>query len=226
MVVEDSDSEYVMQVDRPVLRNTKLRSVGIAKPMHDLRVNRYLTGYGQERGGLSIDLQNRNKTPLNITYLESLPWIIKPYIHTLKIESTNGNRKSDIVKETMFQPAIDRVRPTVLELAMQLPPESVTTISIDFDMAFIRYTEHRPDAERGWDLGSGMVSLVSADGVTTERMYTETILIRLPTPDFSMPYNVITLTCTLMALFFGSMFNLLMREFHVVEVKSEVKPSK
>lgn len=48
--------------------------------------------------------------------------------------------------------------------------------------------------------------------VTTEsgeRFYTESLLIRLPTPDFSMPYNVITLTCTVLALFFGSAFNLM-----------------
>lgn len=51
-----------------------------------------------------------------------------------------------------------------------------------------------------------------------QRIYTETVLVSLPTPDFSMPYNVITLTCTLMALFFGSMFNMLTRRFQPVEV--------
>ncbi|CAG8586223.1 8487_t:CDS:1, partial [Racocetra persica] len=40
-----------------------------------------------------------------------------------------------------------------------------------------------------------------------------TLLVSLPTPDFSMPYNVITLTCTVIALFFGSMFNLMTRSF-------------
>ncbi len=45
------------------------------------------------------------------------------------------------------------------------------------------------------------------------RIYTETLLVSLPTPDFSMPYNVITLTCTVIALFFGSMFNLMTRGF-------------
>jgi len=35
----------------------------------------------------------------------------------------------------------------------------------------------------------------------------------MPTPDFSMPYNVITLTCTVLALCFGSIFNMITREF-------------
>jgi phosphatidylinositol glycan class T len=39
------------------------------------------------------------------------------------------------------------------------------------------------------------------------------MLLPLPTPDFSMPYNVIILTSTVMALAFGSIFNLLVRRF-------------
>lgn len=51
----------------------------------------------------------------------------------------------------------------------------------------------------------------------TIRVYTDTLLVSLPTPDFSMPYNVITLTCTVIALCFGSIFNLLTRSFQMVE---------
>ena len=31
----------------------------------------------------------------------------------------------------------------------------------------------------------------------------DSVLLQCPTPDFSMPYNVITMTCTVLALFFG-----------------------
>lgn len=57
-----------------------------------------------------------------------------------------------------------------------------------------------------------------------QRIYTDTLLVSLPTPDFSMPYNVITLTCTVIALFFGSLFNLLIRNFSILSptgIKSE-----
>ncbi|KAG5115064.1 hypothetical protein JHK82_038333 [Glycine max] len=33
----------------------------------------------------------------------------------------------------------------------------------------------------------------------------------MTTPDFSMPYNVITITCTVFALYFGSLLNVLQR---------------
>lgn len=53
------------------------------------------------------------------------------------------------------------------------------------------------------------------------RLHTETLLITLPTPDFSMPYNVICLACTVVAIAFGSMHNLTTRKF---VVKDPTKP--
>ena len=43
------------------------------------------------------------------------------------------------------------------------------------------------------------------------RIHTESLLLSLPTPDFSMPYNVICLACTVMAIAFGSIHNLTTR---------------
>jgi hypothetical protein len=40
------------------------------------------------------------------------------------------------------------------------------------------------------------------------QLYTESLLVNLPTPDFSMPYNVICLTCTVVALAFGPLHNI------------------
>ena len=42
-------------------------------------------------------------------------------------------------------------------------------------------------------------------------LYTDALLVDVPLPDFSMPYNVITLTSTVAAFFFGSVYNLLVR---------------
>lgn len=54
---------------------------------------------------------------------------------------------------------------------------------------------------------AAVISMNSGDYVVR----TTSLLLSLPTPDFSMPYNVIILTCTVVALCFGSMFNLLSR---------------
>ena len=49
------------------------------------------------------------------------------------------------------------------------------------------------------------------------RIHTETLLVMLPTPDFSMPYNVICLACTVIAIAFGSIHNLTTRRFTTVD---------
>ena len=50
---------------------------------------------------------------------------------------------------------------------------------------------------------------------------TTSLLLYLPTPDFSMPYNVIILTSTVIALAVGNVFNLLTRRFVVVRNKNK-----
>eukprot|EP01135_Chromosphaera_perkinsii_P005271 Nk52_evm2s330 gene=Nk52_evmTU2s330 len=58
--------------------------------------------------------------------------------------------------------------------------------------------------------GTGYVNVV---------IYTNSLLVRSPIPDFSMPYNVITLTCTVLALIFGNVFNNITRSFAAFPVK-------
>ena len=53
------------------------------------------------------------------------------------------------------------------------------------------------------------LSVLQEDSVV--KSYTEVLLVPLTTPDFSMSYNVITFTCTVLALYFGSLLNTLRR---------------
>ncbi|KAF9984000.1 hypothetical protein BGZ75_004425 [Mortierella antarctica] len=252
-----SDSPFQLSMQWQDSRPKSVRAVSPGIVAH-----RYFTGYGQERGGLAIEIQNNNAQDVEAIYLDTLPWYLKLYLHTFSIEldgKTIDNHR-DLVKKMLYQPAVDRARPAVLELALVLPARSMVKFSVSFDKVFLKYTEHPPDANRGFDVGCAVItallsrergqigygsldhmriyqerearlvqsSRLEAVGETRQdearqdeqdkiRVYTETLLVSLPTPDFSMPYNVITLTCTVIALFFGSMFNLMTRNFEVVE---------
>jgi phosphatidylinositol glycan class T len=97
--------------------------------------------------------------------------------------------------------------------------------------SFLGYTEHLPDAHRGWDLPPALLVHLIEDMDTglhprkghPPRIYSSAILLDLASPDFSMPYNVIILTCSLMAFVFGSVFNLLNRKFSVIALDNEAK---
>ncbi|MPC20849.1 GPI transamidase component PIG-T [Portunus trituberculatus] len=68
-----------------------------------------------------------------------------------------------------------------------------------------------------------MDRLLVRDGESFVRIHTETLLVSLPTPDFSMPYNVICLACTVVALAFGPIHNITTKK--LVLKKLEVKES-
>ncbi|CZT24511.1 related to GPI transamidase component Gpi16 [Ramularia collo-cygni] len=173
-----------------------------------LDISRQITGYGQERGGMHTLITNPHPHPLRIIYLESLPWFLRPYMHTLRV--------SGATIETMFYtPAIDRKKGTHLELLLSLPAHTTISLTYDFEKAVLRYTEYPPDANRGFDVPPAIIRVLKDDthGMEGGYMRTTSLLLPLPTPDFSMPYNVIILTSTVIALGFGSIFNLLVRRF-------------
>ena len=99
-------------------------------------------------------------------------------------------------------------------------------MTMDITKAFLRYTEHPPDAQRGWDLPPAVFVPIGADGERSDelgRIYTPILLVDLATPDFSMPYNVIIMSSTLITFIFGSVFNLLTRKFTVAKVEGDEK---
>lgn len=101
---------------------------------------------------------------VEIVYLETIPWILKLYLHTLEIVQdkiiVTDDRSilhyiNDLgkVKEIYYQGSINRKNPNVLEISMVLPSKSHTNLKISFDKTHLRITEHPPDANRGFDIG-------------------------------------------------------------------------
>jgi phosphatidylinositol glycan class T len=140
----------------------------------------------------------------------------------------------DLISDISYTPPVPHSRPTTFQSTITLPPRSTIQVTVDVVKSFLRYTEHPPDAQRGWDLPPAV--LVPFENRTTgtgndhadhsfpdglRRMYTPVLLVDLATPDFSMPYNVIIFSCSLMAFIFGSVFNLLTRKFVVVRLKRD-----
>ena len=184
-------------------------------PDPPLYASRQMTGYGAERGGMHATIRNPHPYPQTFTYFENLPWFLRPYMHTLKVEGAR-------LEKMYYTPAIDRQRGTHLELLLEVPAESTVELTYDFEKAILRYTEYPPDANRGFDVAPAVIRVLPSNAsVITDKqgsyLRTTSLLLPLPTPDFSMPYNVIILTSTVIALGFGSIFNLLVRRFVLVE---------
>jgi len=134
-----------------------------------------------------------------------------------------------------YIPSIPHSRPTTLQALLRIPANSTLNLKMDVTKSFLRYTEYPPDAQRGWDLPPAVFTVLDYEGENDlpgqERdpiqipgrwkLYTRPLLVDLATPDFSMPYNVIIFTCSIIAFLFGTIFNLLTRKFVVVELGEE-----
>ncbi|KAJ2933429.1 hypothetical protein H1R20_g3680, partial [Candolleomyces eurysporus] len=177
-----------------------------------LSIQRTLKESSQSHGQLSVILRNHQPDPVQAIYLETMPWIVQFYLHTLTA-TVNDIPQPSVFSNLSYIPAIPHSRPTTFHVLLSIPANSTLRLTMDVTKAFLRYTEHPPDAQRGWDLPPAIIYPLDQP-----RMYTPTLLVDLATPDFSMPYNVIIFTCTLVAFIFGSIFNLLTRKFVVVSV--------
>ncbi|GKT91264.1 LOW QUALITY PROTEIN: GPI transamidase component GPI16 [Colletotrichum tofieldiae] len=193
----ESELEIVLPLENKEGQDPTKELVEPPTPL--IYAERSFTGHGQEHGGMQAILTNPSKdTEVEFIYMESLPWFMRVYLHTLnaRIEGSTGSQPS-IIEDIYYRPAVDRARGTQLELRMRIPPASTVFLTYDFEKSILRYTEY--------PLTPTVVSTL------LRRTRTTTLLLNLPTPDFSMPYNVIIFTSTAIALAFGGMYNILVR---------------
>lgn len=215
----------------------------------ELHAERVVTGTGNHRGGLSVELRRpdvaRKRKQIRARLFQALPWYVRVFAHTLSVEfdgervptavDAGGNRTgvhAGAVEGLRWVPPEDRTRPSTLEMQLLVPAETTTVrVSVNFEKAFLRLNEFPPDANRGFDLPSALVSLPKPKvlifdrniggkpplpsplldamerlrGGGSERVYVGGPLLTLPTPDFSMPFNVITMVCTALSLLSGGL---------------------
>lgn len=209
--------------------------------------HKYTTGYGGEKGGTVCKITNNHPTQdINITYLDVVPYFLRTYLHTLKVHVDNQRIKPVLT----YVPAYYRERPASIEIRFSLPSLTTASIAIEFEKVFMDWMQHPPDSHHGYYIGSSVISgmlptndmnqhslneqcptvishndtfctTVTSSNEIFRRIYTETLLIPVPLPDFSMPYNVICLTCTVVAIAFGSIYNITTRTFQVEPEKEK-----
>lgn len=207
-----------------------------APPVH---LRRFLLGAGQERGQIFTRITNTHWAALPVLLHENLPWFVPAYLHTLRVRV---ERTGELIEPAAvhYVPGLRRTRAGQLELAFAVPARSTVTVTLDIDYIHLKWLEYPPDANHGHYIGAATLTVqlpvarnftaVPLDGFLLRdafnasraggyvvQLRTESLLITLPTPDFSMPYNVICLACTVVALAFGPLHNIATKRIALVE---------
>ncbi|KAH8416753.1 hypothetical protein KR222_001249, partial [Zaprionus bogoriensis] len=196
-----------------------------------LYAHRFLLGNGQKSGRIATEITNTHYEPLPVLLLELVPWYVHAYLHTLRIRGRPRHRHDYGAQQELpfkllaYAPGKQRERATHLEIGFLLPAHSSALITIEVDYLLLKWLEYPPDANHGHYIGAAVISSqlplgrnytalpleghLFVDSVNASRasytltLRTEALIVSLPTPDFSMPYNVICLACTVVALAFG-----------------------
>lgn len=234
----------IAKINQSSMHNLFVRSVREPQPSSPLlHVNRYIKEYGKEFGGIITEIRNNHREPITVVYFENIPWFVPLYYHTLKISSAT---KTIVPLKKHYIPGKIRARSYYLEVAFELPARSVVEVSIDFDYMFLKWQEYPPDANHGFYVGSAVitatlpyarnyhslprhVSLIKDSWNVTDKdgfvvqLRTESFILGLPTPDFSMPYNVICLSCTVVALAFGPIHNITTKRLRLSKQQNKSK---
>lgn len=159
---------------------------------------------------------------------------LSPMLQALTLRDSADSQPKVLALD--YTPPIPRRRPTTLQALLHLPPYSTTKFLLPYESSYLWYTEYPSDAHRGFEVPGALVILLNPAAPSAEqvdpsrllatrganlRLHTASTLLSLPTPDFSMPYNVIILTSTVVALFFGSVCNKLVRAWWVIDLEAE-----
>ncbi|KAG0491084.1 hypothetical protein HPP92_007947 [Vanilla planifolia] len=164
-----------------------------------------------------------------------------------------GGGQEEFSEELLLKPLPDRKVLAHFHFESLAPPSSANGRHHHLfpkaiaQLGFLHIDEYPPDANQGFDIPSALVTYPELYSSKRYEMdysvycnssllskfqegnpvhsYTEVLLVPLTTPDFSMPYNVITFTCTVLALYFGSMLNVLLRRVGEEERLSRSKDS-
>jgi len=108
----------------------------------------------------------------------------------------------------------------LLERTTSLQPDSSLWMMVDFDEAYLPFQKFPADANRGVDTYPSRATFTPLSSDETKSslpispsttLYSSSLLILPPVPDMSMPFNVISLSCTLWAFVLGSLLNILVR---------------
>ncbi|XP_008235459.1 PREDICTED: GPI transamidase component PIG-T-like [Prunus mume] len=192
---------------------------------------------------------SEGRCKLEVKVFQVVPWYIKVYFHTVRVYVNEQPQEvSDVVEKMRVSPSVDKVSPGVMEMVLKFPcGMKSAAITLEFDKGFLHIDEYPPDANQGFDIPAAIISFpnfhtsmqfftdksVDRSSILSKFQennavlaYTEVLLVPLTTPDFSMPYNVITITCTVCALHFGSLLNVLRKRVGEEERSSKSKATK
>lgn len=207
------------------ITNTQKSSILGSELRSPIHFERRIVDQGQERGLLWIRIRNTDLIhEYHLDYLDILPWQMYLYMHTWRMTITTNNHTNDsFQRHFSYSPAL-RQRPSVIECSWNMAPGSLIEIILAFDKEHMVLSEYPYDSSRGLDVpGALLIVSNNHSKISYTSISSPSLLLTIPLADDTMPFNVITFTCSIWAVFYGPLFNLLYKPFEAVRKDIKMK---
>lgn len=154
-------------------------------------------------GSLLTTVTNNDIYEARVSLYDVLPRYIRRTMIDLSL--TNDASRS-------YQPLDDDPNTMLLQHDFILPPQSSARLTIDYDPVLLPFQRFPSDPNRGIEVPpSWAIWNATATDTSSNVLYSQSLLLLPPVPDMSMPFNIMSLTCTLYAFVIGSVINNIVR---------------
>ena len=187
----------------------------------DLTVKRYLSSNGRGQLGATVnfritrDCDNQNKNSaeaVTVKITELLPWCTAPFLSSFKENKRSNN--------LLWQTGKINQKPFMINYEVSLQCQETYSSSYEIENKLLGWTEYPADAERGIFINPGVIE-VSGQGFENNRIFSPGLIVDVPKPDFSMPFNALCLACTAVAIIFGHIHNCTTCPLEIATEKNE-----
>lgn len=193
-------SEQRFFSDCPLIHSKSVSILNASTTSPLLRHKRWKGGSSLKTGTIFITIENNSIQPLDMVLYESIPKWIRPRLQS--ISSTVPIRSIRHYEEHF-------------EIRMHLLGNASVLLRYDFDMNYLWMGEYPPDIHQGIDHS---LAWIEFDG---NRLFLDSVSIDIPSPDKSMPFNVIAISSCIFAFSFASLLLLLLSPDEILVKKRQ-----
>eukprot|EP00980_Cylindrotheca_fusiformis_P021126 scaffold8114_cov126-Cylindrotheca_fusiformis.AAC.12 len=159
-----------------------------------------------QKGRLETWITAQPLPECKLQFRQVIPPFLTPSWQSLEVVG------SEIDEETTIQPSVEWKKDgtSIVTFSSSSVPSSLL-LSLEYMPSFLTYDDFPGDPNRGRELAPAVVTVTCPSSVSPYQVYSNSPLILPPVPDMSMPFNVLSLACSLYAYLIGTLVTLLVK---------------
>ncbi|CAD6188383.1 unnamed protein product [Caenorhabditis auriculariae] len=185
-----------LEVETPSFKNSSIvQSAGI-------RIWSTLGGLSQHSGELRISVKNLGKAGNNVVISQIVPYFVRVHYNSLMVKCRSASSR---VREKVFKASKAPKSSLLIQYNLEIDETDTCILHIPLEKSLLRINDYTPDANHGMYIPGAIATFlqIKNDLNGGYAVHSNAVLVALPVPDFSMPFNVICFVATTLAVCFS-----------------------